>query len=141
MDPQLVAKIEYRVSAGTEVPTAAALRVYESSGLGERRPLDEPGKLRAMLDGANLVACAFADGDLIGLARTITDHTYVTYVADVAVDSEFQRRGVGRRLLDELAQAAPTAKLVLNAAPAAVGYYPRLGFTPLASGWTRAALR
>ncbi len=93
-----------------------------------------------MLAGANLVITARLDGRLIGIARSVTDGSYVTYLSDIAVDVEFQRRGVGRDLIRATREAAPQAKLVLLSAPAAVDYYPHVGFTRHESAWTLDAL-
>jgi predicted N-acetyltransferase YhbS len=81
-----------------------------------------------MLAGANLVVGAWKNGDLVGLARSLTDWSYVTYVSDLAVRSAHQRQGVGRRLLELTRAAAPQAGMVLLAAPAWVDYYPKVGF-------------
>lgn len=124
--------------AGLDVAEVAAL--YRASTLAERRPVDDVERFTRMLAGANLVIAARLDGRLIGIARSITDGAYVTYLSDIAVDAAFQRRGVGRDLIRATREAAPRAKLVLLSAPAAVDYYPHIGFTRHESAWTRDAL-
>ncbi|MEJ8643863.1 GNAT family N-acetyltransferase [Streptomyces sp. NBC_01310] len=131
-------KCEPVVGAGLDVAEVAAL--YRASTLAERRPVDDAERFARMLAGANLVIAARLDGRLIGIARSITDGAYVTYLSDIAVDAEFQRRGVGRDLIRATREAAPRAKLVLLSAPAAVDYYPHIGFTRHESAWTRDAL-
>ncbi|MGW7332967.1 GNAT family N-acetyltransferase [Streptomyces sp. NPDC054840] len=50
-----------------------------------------------MLAGANLVVVARSDdGHLIGIARSITDGAYSTYLGDLAVHVAYQGQGVGR---------------------------------------------
>lgn len=120
--------------------TAAVHRVYESSGLAERRPLDEPGRLQAMLDGSNLVVTATVDGLLVGISRSISDFSYSTYLSDIAVDRAYQGRGIGLAMIEETRRAAPAAKIVLLSAPAAVDFYPHVGFTQHQSAWTLPAL-
>ena len=54
-----------------------------------------------MLKHADLIVTArISSGLLIGVARSITDFHYCTYLSDLAVDVSFQRRGIGRRLID-----------------------------------------
>ena len=102
-----------------------AREVYLASGLAERRPLD---RLPRMLAGSNLVVTARdADGRLVGLARSITDGAYTTYLSDLAVAREHQRTGVGRELVERTHAEVPETGLVLLAAPAAAEYYPRIG--------------
>lgn len=43
---------------------------------------------------------------------------------------------MGKALVRATQEAAPEAKLILLAAPAAVGYYPHIGFTRHDSAWT-----
>jgi predicted N-acetyltransferase YhbS len=59
----------------------------------------------------------------------------VTYLCDLAVDRDMQRRGVGKSLVEATRQAAPHAKVVLLSAPAATDYYPHIGFTRHDSAW------
>ncbi|MGL5858929.1 MAG: GNAT family N-acetyltransferase [Angustibacter sp.] len=114
--------------------------VYRTSGLAARRPVDDPERFAAMVRAANLVVTARHDGQLIGIARSITDGAYVTYLSDLAVDRAFWRRGVGVDLVEATRRAAPRAKLVLLSAPDAEKYYPHIGFTRHGSAWVREPL-
>ncbi|MCB0397143.1 MAG: GNAT family N-acetyltransferase [Flavobacteriales bacterium] len=97
------------------------------STLGARRPVDDIERLGAMVQNANLVITA-RDGDLlVGVARGLTDFCYCTYLSDLAVDEQYQNRGIGKQLIREVMKVAPQAKLILLSAPAAVDYYPKLG--------------
>ena len=80
-----------------------------------------------MCDNANLIITARKDEKLIGVARSITDFAYCTYLSDLAVDTEYQNQGIGKRLIEETKKAAPQAKIILLSAPAAVEYYPKIG--------------
>ncbi|MFJ9644139.1 GNAT family N-acetyltransferase [Streptomyces sp. NPDC004244] len=131
-------KCEPVVGASLDVTEVIAL--YRASTLGERRPVEDVERFTRMLAGANLVITARVDGRLVGIARSVTDGSYVTYLSDIAVDVEFQRQGVGRDLIRATREAAPQAKLVLLSAPAAVDYYPHVGFTRHESAWTLDAL-
>ncbi|MGD8376289.1 MAG: GNAT family N-acetyltransferase, partial [Acidobacteriota bacterium] len=65
-----------------------------------------------------------------------TDFGYVAYLADLAVAASHQRRGIGRRLIEETRAAlGPRCMLVLLAAPAAADYYRRVGFTHHPRAW------
>lgn len=132
--------LRFAIVAPADLETEAVLRVYAASGLAERRPVTEPGRLRRMLDGANLIAAAYDSGVLIGISRSVSDFSYATYLADIAVDAAYQRRGVGQELIRLTREAAPQAKVVLLAAPAAVTYYPHVGFTQHRSAWTLPSL-
>ena len=106
------------------------------STLGERRPVDRPDIFADMLKHASLTLSAW-DGDrLVGIARTLTDFSYVAYLADLAVDADYQLQGIGRRLIDETrTQLGSDCMLVLLAAPKANDYYLKLGFEHNPRAW------
>ena len=101
--------------------------VLEKSTLGLRRPLHDLAAMELMLAHANVYVGAYDGMKLVGLARAMTDYVYTTYLADLAVDQAYQHRGIGKQLIRELKNHIPKAKLILLAAPAAEGYYPKIG--------------
>ncbi|MGH3434603.1 MAG: GNAT family N-acetyltransferase, partial [Thermocrispum sp.] len=114
---------------GTELVLQDVLAVYLSSGLGDRRPVADTDRMAAMVRNANLVITCRIDGELVGIARSVSDFAYVTYLSDIAVSRAHQRCGIGRALIDATRKEAPRAKIVLLSAPAAAEYYPYVGFT------------
>ena len=117
--------------------TAAEFRaVLLASSLGERRPVDEPARLEKMLRHADLIITARDAGRLVGVARAITDFAYCCYLSDLAVDMAYQHQGIGKRLVAETRCAAgEQSNLMLIAAPAAEGYYPKIGMKHIDSCW------
>lgn len=126
--------IVYRNEAAITVD--AAIDLYRRSTLGKRRPVDRPDIFAGMLKNASLVVSAWEGERLVGVARSLTDFCYVAYLADLAVDLDYQRQGIGRRLVDETRlRLGRECMLVLLAAPAANDYYPQLGFEPNPRAW------
>lgn len=108
--------------------------LFRSSGI--RRPVDDLPRLKAMLQNANLVIGAYHDGRLVGVARALTDFSYCCYLSDLAVALEHQRRGIGRALIDHVrARIGEQSMLLLLSAPAAMDYYPAIGFEQVGNGW------
>jgi predicted N-acetyltransferase YhbS len=99
------------------------------SSLGERRPVDDLEKLRKMCQHGNLIITARHNGRLVGVSRSLSDFAHSTYLADLAVDKEYQRKGIGKRLIYETKKAAPDTTITLVAAPDAIPYYPKTGMT------------
>jgi predicted N-acetyltransferase YhbS len=87
-----------------------------------------------MMTAANLVVTAWDDGKLVGLARSLSDFCFCTYLSDLAVRLEYQRQGIGKELIRRTRKAGKSATVFLFAAPGASTYYEHLGFTP-GSGW------
>jgi len=125
--------IEYRV--GNDLDVDEMIELYRESTLGERRPVDERDRMDAMLRNANLVVTAW-DGDLlVGISRSLSDFSYVTYLSDLAVRLSHQRMGIGRELMRITQRESGRAYILLLAAPKAVDYYPHVGFTQHPSAW------
>jgi predicted N-acetyltransferase YhbS len=110
--------------------------VLIASTLGERRPVDEPERLEKMLRHANLIITARDGTKLVGVSRALTDYSYCCYLSDLAVDSAYQRQGIGMRLIAETRKlAGESAMLLLVAAPASEDYYPKIGMEHIKSCW------
>ncbi|GMV67222.1 MAG: GNAT family N-acetyltransferase [Candidatus Omnitrophica bacterium] len=119
-----------------EIDLEVFVDLYRRSTLGERRPVDDLSTMAAMLRHSDVLITAW-DGDLlVGLARSLTDYAYVAYLADLAVDAAYQRRGIGRELVRlTRAALAPSCILTLLAAPKANEYYPKIGFSHHPRAW------
>jgi predicted N-acetyltransferase YhbS len=130
-----------RYQTGNQLDLDQVIELYRASTLGERRPVDDRDRMGQMLANANLVITAWDDtalneAALVGIARSVTDFCYTTYLADLAVQVAYQRRGIGRELIRRTQDACtPQTRLVLLSAPKAVTYYPRVGFTRHEQCW------
>ncbi len=126
--------IEYRI--GNDLDLEQVIEMYKAPTLGERRPIEDRERFAAMLKNANLVITAWDAGMLVGISRSITDFSFFTYLADLAVRVSHQKKGIGKALirLTQLHGGSLTSILLL-AAPAAESYYPRIGFTHAPQAW------
>lgn len=123
-------KVNHRISPDQFVD------VLVRSTLSERRPVDDRDCIHAMLEHGNLLVTAWHDAHLVGVARSLTDFNYICYLSDLAVDRAYQRQGIGKKLIEHsLEQLGPRCKMRLIAAPAAVDYYPKLGFSRNENCW------
>jgi predicted N-acetyltransferase YhbS len=124
--------ISYRL--GNDLDVDLVIDVYRRSTLGQRRPVDDRARMKQMLERANLVVSAWDGELLVGIARSLSDFCYATYLSDLAVDVDHQRSGIGRELIRRTQEAGGKATVFLVSAPNATAYYPRVGFTE-GSGW------
>jgi ribosomal protein S18 acetylase RimI-like enzyme len=110
--------------------------VLRRSGLAERRPVAEKERIEGMLRNADLIVGARVNSLLVGISRAITDYHFCTYLPDLAVDVAFQKRGIGKRLIEEThILAGKKTRLILLSAPAARDYYPHIGMIAHDSCW------
>ncbi len=89
-----------------------------------------------MIEHANLLVGAWVGDLLVGVARGLTDFSYCCYLSDLAVDRAYQKKGIGRALMDQIRrQLSDEITILLLAAPEAKDYYKGLGFEWAESAW------
>lgn len=124
-------------SEGTKV-VRGAIRFL--SGLGEAsftevnevltraffgRPHDVEKTTKAFVN-SQYMASAYDGGQLVGVARAVSDGERYATILNVAVDPEYQGLSVGKNLLRRLENDIREEVVVLNTHPGAVGFYNRL---------------
>jgi predicted N-acetyltransferase YhbS len=126
--------LDIRYGIEDNLEPAEFVDILERSGLAARRPVDEPERIRAMVENADLTVCARDDqGQLVGVSRAVTDFAFCCYLSDIAVDRALQGQGIGRELIRRTHEAAggEPVTLLLLSAPAAMAYYPKVGLAKL----------
>jgi GNAT superfamily N-acetyltransferase len=123
-----------------KISAAEFIDLLRRSTLAERRPVDDPKCIEAMLHYASLLCTAWDGATLVGVARSVTDFEYCCYLSDLAVDQSYQRRGIGRKLIAlTKSKLGLRANIILLAAPNAEAYYPKVGFDAHRSAWILSA--
>lgn len=118
------------------------LELYRSVGWSAY--YDHPEVLKKAFDNS---LCAFAawDGEcLAGLIRAVGDGASVVFVQDILVRPEYQRRGIGTRLIARLLERYEHVRqlhLLTDDRPDTVGFYKAVGFTPVENLHCRAFTR
>ena len=126
--------ITYAVNA--PITADQFIDVLNRSSLGQRRPVDDRACMAGMVENSNLCVTAWEGETLVGVARSITDFHYACYLSDLAVDTAYQRAGIGRALLARTREElGPRCTLRLIAAPDAADFYTRLGLSRNTRCW------
>jgi predicted N-acetyltransferase YhbS len=123
---------------GNDLDLDAVIELYRASTLGDRRPVEDRERMRLMLANANLVVTAWEGDLMVGMARSVSDFSYATYLADLAVRASHQKQGIGRELIRRTRKQGGKATIILLSAPKAVDYYPQIGFAHHPQAWTLA---
>ncbi len=111
---------------------ASADEVAELFGAaGLNGPLDDPARLKRMLDEAQeLVVARAEDGTLVGLIRVLTDFSFNAFIADLAVRPGWQGQGLGSRLVNAVVADHPGVKFVVHPGHDSGPFWTKLGFEP-----------
>ncbi len=127
---------EVSVREGLEGLTPARIAMlYRRAPL--LRPVDAAEDVWTMFENSSLVLTAWYSGELVGIARVLTDCVLYSYLCDLAVEPDVQRLGVGRRLIDEVLERCKGTELVLRDSDISSGYYEHLGFEEVDNAWVR----
>lgn len=103
------------------------IAILKKSGLSDRRPIGDEERIKKIVQNTQLMVTARSDSKLIGVARSVTDFAYCTYLSDLAVDVDYQGQGIGTELIRRTKLASSDATLILLSAPAATNYYTKIG--------------
>lgn len=97
----------------------------------ERRTADRE-RLAQLVRGSMFVVSAWEGDRLVGFARAISDGASNAYISTVAVLPEYQKRGIGRGLIQRLLEGRDHLQFVLHANERAYPFYLHLdvGFEP-----------
>jgi ribosomal protein S18 acetylase RimI-like enzyme len=114
--------------------TDQIIALYNASGLP--RPTHDRNRIKKMYEHANLVITAWAGDKLVGVARSLTDHCWSCYLADLAIDPGCQKSGIGKKLIQLTKEAVGDQSMVLLlSVPTAMEYYPKVGMLKVENGF------
>lgn len=114
--------------------TDEIIELYKSSTLN--RPVEDKARISKMYENSNLIVTAWDGNQLVGISRALTDFCYCCYLSDLAVHMDYQKKGIGKRLVAVTKEAiGAEAMLLLLAAPTAMAYYPLIGMETVKNGF------
>jgi predicted GNAT family acetyltransferase len=86
-----------------------------------------PEALRRSFEHSQHVAFAWLDGNLVGMARMLSDRVCNAYLIDVWTKASLRRRGIATAMVNHLADAVPGQHIGLQTDDA-VQFYAGIGF-------------
>lgn len=101
--------------------------IFQAVGWGTRAP----EVIRRAFEKSTFVRIAFDGDKIVGFGRTVDDGKYYALIADLIVDPEYQKMGIGTRILNELKdELSEFVFTTLTAAPGKEDFY-------LSRGWKK----
>jgi ribosomal protein S18 acetylase RimI-like enzyme len=120
------------IKYGTEnIDWESVCEIIRLAPLGTR----DPGKLKIAAENSHTVCTAYADEQLVGFGRAISDGQFQSAIYDVVVLPEFQSQGVGQSIMNAILEKLPNSgPVLLYAAPGKQAFYRKFGFGVLKTG-------
>lgn len=101
--------------------------VFKLSGI--KRPYEDLNRMKMMIDQADILISCWEGDRVVGIARAITDYCYCCYLSDLAVVKEFQKKNIGKGLVQTLQETlGDGVSIVLLSSEKALSFYPQIGF-------------
>ena len=97
---------------------------FKATNMGGR----EGDKIRRAFEKSDVVCFAKYKLQLVAASRALTDGEYHATIYDLVVDPNYQRQGIGTRLMTGVLARLPVWRVLLVADPKVQPFYRRLGF-------------
>ena len=106
-----------------------AAELYIESGWGTARDYS-PVRMKQSLANCDIVVSARNDaGELVGIARTLTDHAIDTKILDMVVAPEYQREGIGQAMMKKIESLAKKGtSIYFETEPKNFGFAKKCGY-------------
>jgi N-acetylglutamate synthase-like GNAT family acetyltransferase len=115
-------------------PAEQVITLYNNAGLP--RPTNDRERIQKMFAASDLIITAWDGDELAGVARSITDWVWSCYLADLAVNKQYQAMGIGKKLIELTKEKVGEQTMVLLlSVPSAMEYYPKVGMKKVDNGF------
>ena len=94
----------------------------------------EPDAHRRAFEASHTVVFAYHGGRLVGFGRAISDGVYQAAVYDVAIQPEFQGKGLGRAIMTNILSRVSHCNVILYASIGKEAFYRTLGMRTMKTG-------
>jgi ribosomal protein S18 acetylase RimI-like enzyme len=91
-------------------------------------------KHKRAFSNSHTVVFVFDNENLIGFGRVISDGEYQAAIYDVAILPEYQRKGIGKMIIQHIVDKTPGCNYILYAAPGKELFYEKIDFRRLKTG-------
>jgi ribosomal protein S18 acetylase RimI-like enzyme len=99
--------------------------LYRIAPLGDKKAED----LQTVFGNSRYKCFVFDGLQLSGAGRALADGLDCSYICDVAVHPDYQGKGIGKGIVEQLTRLSEShAKIILYANPGKEGFYKKLGF-------------
>lgn len=118
--------MEIEITINSKIEENEVVALYRLNGWSSA---DKPDKLIPALENSHTLVVARVDGDLVGIGNSISDGHLVVYYPHILVHPEYQRLGIGRKIMAKMNSIyGDFHQQILAADGEAINFYKSLGF-------------
>lgn len=107
----------------TSFSSEEIIRVFKSVGWDKN-----PSDIEKAFANSYVICCYTQDDNLIGFARAISDGFYYTSIFDVCVMPEYQKKGIGKKMMLMLLEKYKGTYFFLTHTEGKRAFYEKCGF-------------
>ena len=100
-----------------------------------KRSPEKKQNILSAFEKSSLVISAWQDSRLVGIGRVVSDGQMYTSIFDVVVDPEFQKKGVGREIMERMTRKYSHTCIYLTSTFGNEEFYRKLGFLKHKTGY------
>lgn len=97
----------------------------------------EPERHKTAFEASHTKVFLYNAGELVGFGRAISDGAYQAAVYDCAVAVEYQGKGIGRMIMENILSKLQNCNVILYASPGKEGFYENFGFLKMKTGMAK----
>jgi ribosomal protein S18 acetylase RimI-like enzyme len=94
----------------------------------------DPDLHKKAFEASHTTVFIYHADQLIGFGRAISDGAYQAAIYDCAVLPEFQGKGIGKIIMNNILSSIPHCNVILYASPGKEGFYQTHGFRKMKTG-------
>ena len=97
----------------------------------------ESAVYKTAFENSHTTVFAFDQNRLVGFGRALSDGVYQAAIYDVAVHPEYQRKGLGKMIVENIINRLPGCSIILFSSPGKEDFYRKFNFRKLMTGMAR----
>lgn len=114
----------------SSVSPQEAAALYVELGWGTAKDYS-PVRMKRSLAACDIVVTARNEaGELVGIARALSDFAIDTKILDMVIAPEYQRAGIGRAMMRKIESRARGTSIYFETEPKNFGFAKKCGYVP-----------
>jgi GNAT superfamily N-acetyltransferase len=115
-------------AAKNSVKPEEAAELYRELGWGTAKDYSRARMKRSLANCDIIVSARNEAGELVGIARALSDRALDTKILDMIIVPEYQRQGVGRALMKKIESLVKDTNIYFETEPKNFGFAKKCGY-------------